>query len=261
MVRRTELMMRVRNMTAAVADAMAAVSLYVGRGTDGEEPVGGCQFERDVIRDSYQPLKDMLIELLDLIREQWNTIVQNDLMLDELKMMLEVLNRFHTLARQFNETAAAHDEEIEDLFGEDFRPIEYFILICKWEKEARAVYEYMEKNCRLGVRLDDPFRGVAFRLRHFFTGVTDEEIREFVMNGVSLAGKPRWIGDKNQAVVMGKMLGKSCKEMNDSFMFTKDDRTPILLHYTQHGPRLDLNQYEIYGIIKPLQDATSKKDD
>ena len=46
-------MKTIRNMTAAVADAMAAVSLFVGRGADENEPLGGCRFERDIIRDSY----------------------------------------------------------------------------------------------------------------------------------------------------------------------------------------------------------------
>ena len=252
-------MMKIRNMTAAVADAMAAVSLFVKREADDEETLGGCRFERDIIRDNYPTLKEMFYEVFDLIREDWNTIIGNDLLLNELKLMLEACNRFHTVAGEFEEMAEAHDGEIEDLFGEDWRPIEYLLLICYWEKEANAIYTYCRRNCGLGIRLDDPFRGIALRLRKFFNGVTDDDIREFVMNGVSLAGRPRWIGDKNQAVVMGKMLGKSCKEMNESFMFTRKDGTPEKLHYLQHGPRLEFDQYEIYGIIKLLQDATSKK--
>ncbi len=249
-------MMNIRNMTAAVADAMAAVSLFVKHGEDESTTLGGCRFERDIIHDSYGPLKDLYSEALDVIREDWNIIIQNDLMMEELKVFLEACNRFHTVSREFEELAEAHDAEIEDLFGEDWRPIEYLILICSWEKEADAIYMYCRRNCGLGIRLDDPYRGIALRLRRFFTGATDEDIREFVMNGVSLAGRPRWIGDKNQAVVMGMMLGKSCKEMNDSFRFTLTDGNPVKLHYKRHGPRLDLDQYEIYGIIKSLQDVT-----
>lgn len=252
-------MKTIRNMTAAVADAMAAVSLFVGRGADENVTLGGCRFERDIIRDSYGPLKEQFCELLDLIRVDWNTIILNDMMMDELKVFLESCNRFHTVSSEFEEMAEAHDLEIEDLFGEDWRPIEYLILICNWEKEADAIYAYFRKNCGLGIRLDDPFRGIAMRLRRFFTGVTDDDIREFVMNGVSMASRPKWIGDKNQAVVMGMMLGKSCKEMNDSFRFTLLDGSPVKLHYKRHGPRLELNQYEIYGIIKPLQNLTSQE--
>lgn len=251
-------MLKVRNMTAAVADAMAAVSLFVGRGDDEEELLGGCRFERDVIRDSYRPLKESFRELLDLIREEWNIISQNDLMIEELKVFLEACDRFHAVSSKFEEMAEAHDGEIEDLFGEDWRPIEYLILICSWEKEADAIYTYCRKNCGLGIRLGDPYRGIALRLRRFFNGVTDDDIREFVMNGVSLAAHPRWIGDKAQAVVMGKTLGKSCKEMNDSFRFTLTDGSPAKLHYKRHGPRLELDQYEIYGIIRPLLDDTVK---
>ena len=254
-------MKTIRNMTAAVADAMAAVSLFVGRGADENEPLGGCRFERDIIRDSYRPLKQSYSELLDIIREDWNIIVQNDLMLDELKVFLEACNRFHTVASEFEETAEAHDGEIEDLFGEDWRPIEYLILICSWEREADAIYKYCRRNCGLGIRLDDPFRGIASRLRRFFTGATDDNIREFVMNGVSLASRPKWMSDKIQAVVMGKLLGKSCKEMNDSFMFCKKDGTIAQLNYAQNGPKLDMDQYEIYGIIRPLVDEITKKKD
>ena len=115
-------MMKIRNMTAAVADAMAAVSLFVKREADDEEMLGGCRFERDIIRDNYPTLKGMFYEVLDLIREDWNTIIGNDLLLNELKLMLEACNRFHTVAGEFEEMAEAHDGEIEDLFGEDWRP-------------------------------------------------------------------------------------------------------------------------------------------
>ena len=261
MVKRSDLMLKIRNMTAAVADAMAAVSLFVKHGADESTTLGGCRFERDIIHDSYGPLKDLFSEALDIIREDWNIIIQNDLMMEELKVFLEACNRFHTVSREFEEVAEAHDAEIEDLFGEDWRPIEYLILICNWEKEAGAIYTYARRNCGLGVRLDDPFRGIALRLRRFFTGATDDDIREFVMNGVSLASRPKWMSDKIQAVVMGKLLGKSCKEMNDSFMFCKKDGTIAQLNYAQNGPKLDMDQYEIYGIIRPLVDEITKKKD
>ena len=57
-------MMIIRNMTAAVADAMAAVSLYVQRGNDEEPPIGGCRFEARMLRESLTPLRNMLYEVL-----------------------------------------------------------------------------------------------------------------------------------------------------------------------------------------------------
>lgn len=259
MVRRNELIKEIRNMTAAVADAMAAVSLFVGYEEDERDALGGCKYEADVIRDSIIPLKERLYEVLDCIREDWNAIIQNDLLCNDVKTLLEVCSGFHKKAFEFDEATVLYPRVVEGLLGDAWLPRAYLVLMYEWEDEASAIREYVMKNCGLGTPLDNPFRGIASRLRHFFTGVTDEEFEKFVMNGVSLAVKPRWMSDKRQAVVMGKLLGKSCKDMNDSFLFCKKDGTPVLLNYTQNGPKLEMDQYEIYGVIKPLIGVTDRK--
>ena len=261
MVRRSELMMKIRNMTAAVADAMAAVSLYVQRGNDEEPPIGGCRFEARMLRESLTPLRNMLYEVLDCIREDWNLIIQNDMLFEELRRLLEACDRFHENAYAFDEAALGHGPLLDDLLGDAWLPRIYLVNMIEWEKEAEYVRSYVRKNCPVGVRLDDPFRGVAARLHKFFHGVSDNDIREFVMNGVSLAGKPKWIGDKCQAVIFGQMLGKTCKEMNDSFLFCRKSGEPLKLAYSHHKPDLEMNQYDIHGIIEPLRDATNKKKD
>ena len=259
MVRRSELIKEIRDITAAVADAMAAVSLFVGYEADERDALGGCKFEADVIRDSYPLLRKRLYEVLDCIKEDWNTVIQNDLLCGEVKGLIEVCHTFHRKAFEFDEAMVVNPRLVEGLLGDAWMPRAYLVLMCEWEVEGTAIREYIQNNYGVGVRLDDPFRGIALRLRNFFTGVTDKDIEEFVMNGVSLAGKPRWMSNKRQAVVMGKLLGKSCKEMNDSFLFCKKDGTPMPLNYTQNGSKLDMDQYDIYGIIKPLIDVTTKK--
>lgn len=261
MVRRSKLLTKLRNKTAAVADAMATVSLFLEGQADSFTTVCGCKFEVDVIKDNFTPLSKLLDEALDCIREDWNTIIPNDMLLDEVRKAIDACSSLQKNVIIFDDTAVAHSDDFEDLFGDDWLSRAYLDLISGWMDETEAIRSYIDRNCAVGLRLDDPFRNVAYRLRHFFTGVTDDDIREFVMNGVSLAHRAKWIGDKNQAVVMGKMLRRSCKEMNESFLFAKDDGTPILLNYTQHGPRLDLDQYEIYGLIRMLLDATSGNSD
>ena len=259
MLRRSELIKKVRNITAAVADAMAAVSRFVQCGTDERDMLGGCRFEADVIKDNYTPLREALTEILECIRVDWNEIISNDMLVDEVKTMLEACSSFHQTVSEFDETAIAHSREIECLLGDAWMPREYLVMILEWEDDAEAIRMYITKNYSFGLRLDDPFAGVAFRLRKFFTGVSDKEIEDFVMNGVSLKGKPRWMQNKRQAVVMGMMLDKTCLEMNQSFLFTKQDGTPIKLKYSSNMPDLDKTQYEIYPILKTLQDEKNKR--
>ena len=82
-------MTKLRNKTAAVADAMATVSLFLEGQADSFTTVCGCKFEVDVIKDNFTPLSKLLDEALDCIREDWNTIIPNDMLLDEVRKAID----------------------------------------------------------------------------------------------------------------------------------------------------------------------------
>ncbi len=245
-------------MTAAVADAMAAVSLFVGYEEDERDALGGCKYEADVIRDSYTLLKERLYEVLDCIREDWNAIRENDLLCNEVKGLLEVCSGFHKKAFEFDEATVMSPRLVEGLLGDAWLPRAYLVLMCEWEDESSAIREHIERSAAVGPQLVDVFCGSTSRLRKFFLGVTDDELRDYVMNGVSLKNRPFWKEEKRQAVVMGMMLGKTCAEMNESFRFTKNDGNLTRLKYSSHGPELEMNQYEIFSILKPIMDEKNK---
>ena len=259
MVRRSELIKEIRDITAAVADAMAAVSLFVGYEADERDALGGCKFEADVIRDSYPLLRKRLYEVLDCIKEDWNTVIQNDLLCGEVKGLIEVCRTFHRKAFEFDEAMVVNPRLVEGLLGDAWMPRAYLVLMCEWEVEASAIREHFERKDTVEPRLDDACCGITSKLRRFFLGVTDDEFRAFVMNGVSLKNRPIWKEKKREAVVMGRMLGKTCAEMNESFRFLKNDGEPTRLKYSSHGTELDMHQYEIYPVLKPVMDEKSKR--
>jgi len=254
MMDRSGILMGIRKTAAAVASAMTAVAQHVERNVRETSDVGRCRFEAGVIRDGYKPLKELLKDGLSVVREDWNDIIGNDMLIDEVKSMLDACSVFHGKAAEFDEYAIAHSSTIDRLLGDAWLPRAYLVMIGEWEDEAEPIIAFIGKSERKAARLDDPFRGIAAKLHQYFTGVTDDDIKEFVTNGVSLPGHPRWMQDKRQAIALGKMLGKSCKEMNDSFMFTKNNGEPVKLNYTSHGPILEVSQYEIYPFIRTLLD-------
>ena len=258
MVRRSKLLTKLRNKIAAVADAMATVSLFLEGQADSFTTVCGCKFEVDVIKDNFTPLSKLLDEALDCIREDWNTIIPNDMLLDEVRKAIDACSSLQKSVIIFDDTAVAHSDDFEDLFGDDWLSRAYLDLISDWMDETEAIRGYIRKHCWVDTLLDDPFRGIAVKMKKFFTGVTDKDIERFVMNGVSLKGQPKWMADRRQAVILGNMLGKSCKEMNDSFLFTKLNGEPIKLNYTSDRPTLDLGAYEIHSIISELLNEIAK---
>ena len=78
------------------------------------------------------------------------------------------------------------------------------------------------------------------------------------MKVVSLKLRHLCTADNRQAIVMGKMLGKSCREMNASFRFETLEGKPTLLSYSGHGPVLDFSQYDIHDIIREMQEAVGR---
>lgn len=256
-----DLVLDTKRLIGAIVDTMAAVSRFLEDSEDNERENPVCKVKCDYLRANEEQLKKLLMDSLWAVKHQWNEIAGNPMLLEDLKAYIGCCRDFLKQTWEFDDLVQRHWFEADALFGRNDIGRRYLQDMLVWEDEAKAIIGFIESKPRVGVRLDDVFEKAALKLRPYFEDVTGAALQNFVMNGVSLAGRPRWIGDKNQAVVMGMMLGKSCKEMNDSFLFTRTNGTPIPLNYSQHGPRLELDQYEIFGIIRPIQDVTSKKSD
>lgn len=249
---RSALFARTEKLAAAVAEAMATVSSFIETGEDDIEAAGRCRFEAGVLKDSEKQLSLLLADCLTAVREEWNTIVQNDMLKDEVNVLTDSVRSFHSAAYAFDEAVCMHGIEADAVLGDSWLARRYLAMAADWEKEAAAVIDFTDFRRKHETELDGPFYGLARRLHKFFVGVQDDELKALVLNGVSLATRPRWLQDRRQAVVMGRTLGISCRDMNRSFLFLNRQGEPSPLNYSSDGPTLDYSCYEIYSIIRHL---------
>ena len=250
-----DLVLDTKRLIGAIGETMAAVSRFLEDSDDEERLNPVCKAKCDLLRNSEEKLKKLLMESLWAVKHQWNEIAGNQMLLEDLKAYIVCCRDFTKQAWEFDDLVQRHWYEADSLFGRNDIGRRYLQDMLIWEDEAKAIIDYIDKKPRVGVRLDDVFEKSVLKLRPYFENVTGAALQNFVMNGVSLAGRPEWKLDKRQAIVLGKMLGKSCKEMNDSFRFTNLDGKFIKLNYTSHGPVLEYDQYEIYPILKEMLDA------
>lgn len=250
-----DLVLDTKRLIGAIGDTMAAVSRFLEDSEDNERENPVCKVKCDYLRANEEQLKKLLRDSLWAVKHQWNEIAGNPMLLEDLKAYIGSCRDFLKQTWEFDDLVQRHWFEADALFGRNDIGRRYLQDMLVWEDEAKAIIGFIESKPRVGVRLDDVFEKAALKLRPYFEDVTGAALQNFVMNGVSLAGRPRWKLDKRQAIVMGKMLGKSCKEMNDSFRFTNQDDKFIKLNYTSHGPVLEYDQYAIYPILKEMLDA------
>ncbi len=250
-----DLVLDTKRLIGAIGDTMAAVSRFLEDSEDNERENPVCKVKCDYLRANEEQLKKLLRDSLWAVKHQWNEIAGNPMLLEDLKAYIGCCRDFLKQTWEFDDLVQRHWFEADALFGRNDIGRRYLQDMLVWEDEAKAIIGFIESKPRVGVRLDDVFDKAALKLRPYFEDVTGAALQNFVMNGVSLAGRPRWKLDKRQAIVMGKMLGKSCKEMNDSFRFINQDDKYIKLNYTSHGPVLEYDQYAIYPILKEMLDA------
>ena len=247
-----------KRLVGVIAEAMVATGRFLGEPDENERLNPVCKSKCDFLYNNEGKLKKLLHDSLWAVKHHWNEISENEMLLADLKEYVSSCREYMKIVWGFDDLVHKRWWAAEQMFGTSEIGRHYLIDILKWEDEAKRILEYVD-NLKSGVdRLVNVFETAADRLRSFFEHVTATALQEFVMNGVSLKGRPRWKQDKSQAVVMGKMLGKSCKEMNESFRFQTHGGKPTRLNYTSHRPVLEYNQYEIYPIIREMLKGTGR---
>ena len=246
------------DLATVIAGSMAVATQVVGCSFDDSAAVGRLRDEVHLIIGHERRFKQLMTDLLSRFILEWNDIIQNDMRIGQIKKYLSVCCHFRKKVNEFDECITGCGNDMDYLVGDNWFARRYYVMMDDWRNSASTMIEYAEKDFMVEPHLADPFDVAVRRLRRFFKGVSADSLREFVMNGVSLKDKPKWLSDKRQAVIMGTMLGISCRDMNNSFLFTGKDGQPMRLNYTSNQPHLDISSYEIYPVIKALKEAVVK---
>ena len=246
------------DLATVIAESMAVATQVVGCSVDDTAAVGRLRDEVHLIIGHERRFKQLMTDLLSRFILEWNDIIQNDMRIAQIRGYLSACLKFRKKVNEFDECITGCDNDLDYLVGDNWFARRYYVMMDDWRNSASTMIEYAEKDFMVEPHLADPFDVAVRRLRRFFKGVSAAGFRDFVMNGVCLKDRPRWLSDKRQAVIMGTMLGISCRDMNNSYLFIGKDGQPMRLNYTSNQPHLDISSYEIYPVIKALKEAVLK---
>ena len=255
-----EVLERVERLAAAIGESMAAVSVFLCHEERREELLGSCRFEAGVIMGRENELKTSLKGAAQWTLMNWNGIIQNDMLLERIGSYIRQLQDFDSKVHDFDDAVCRFEDAAADVFDDTWIARRYLVIMCDWKKENEAVIGFTDGHTGVQRHLDDAFAVCARRLRKIFAGVSPEDLKRFVTNGVPLATRPKWLADRVSATVFGQTLGISCRDMNQSFLFVNKEGMPSRLNYSQDKPTLDFSCYPIHRLALELKATASGKD-
>lgn len=255
-----EVLENAETLAAGIGESMDAVSGFLSDVERRDELHGGCRFEAGVITGMENDLREALKRAARWLQMNWNSIIQNDMLLERTARFVGCVRDFDSKVHVFDDAVCRFEDDAVELFDDTWIARRYLVMICDCRKDIAPIADFCTKHTGVGRHLDDAMALCVHRLRKVFTGVTAGDLRRFVTDGVSLAARPKWLADRVSGTVFGQTLGISCRDMNLSFLFVNKEGMPSRLNYSQDKPTLDFNCYPIYRLAMELKEAAGKKE-
>ncbi len=241
-----------------IAMAMASVVSYLEGHPDDSTRRDRCRFAVGTIEDGQTALFDSLYASLHEIWQDWNQIVRSDVWKHAILDFFKRCRKFYSSVGNFDDSIVMNGDEASKIFSDCWIGRSYFMRIQRWMDSAAyamrlAEEDFVEPDSDLGA-----FAGMAKRFRPFFAGGSDEDLRDFVVNGIAIPSRPRWRGSRCEGTLMGMELGLECADMNQSFRFLNDAGKPRPLKYSSDIVSMDRKYYKISGVLDILKKAVEE---
>lgn len=239
----------------AIADAMVSMMSFITHESAAGIPGWRFQNDLDIIEEKYLGLQRQLNQTTRFIRMRWNSILQNDMLIDEAAEFFRQAVRFKKLASELDECIVQNEAKAFELMHGSWIAREYLVLMLEWHERNANLH-----NALLGLSMEmeqkqDPFYGIARKFRPYFVGVTDEQIKELVLNRRPLSDRPIWLGDRCEGTLMGQELGLEYADMNHSFLFRNRQGRPRDLKYSSDALNNDRRYYKISEVLDCVKEA------
>lgn len=241
--------------TGAIANAMTSVIGYLDGDVGNPGLQFGCKHEADLISMLRSDAFSYLGESLNYIRLNWNSIIQSDILKNDIVLFLRRCRDFRNTISVFDDCICRNLDDADNILDDCWIGRSYLVDFEDWRSRAMFAIEFARKNfidnkCELGA-----FNGIVRNFRKYFIGVSDEEFRDFILYGKPLSSRPKWLGGRVEATLMGQELGLSCSDMNRSFLFVDSSGKPRKLKYSSDTVSMDRRYYEIHTALDSVRSA------
>lgn len=232
---------------------MAAVSAFWGLGDDERERSLGCKHHVDVLEARFAEVRDAVKDARCYIFEHWNEIAGNALLLREVKDFLSDFRRFDQRVEAFDDEWLEHDMVALEIFTDYWIARKYCVMAWKESKLFLPVVEMLQENAVVQNGVARAFRGAAKHFEGYVSGATDAMWQRLIRDKQAFPTKARWIGKRNEAVILAEYFGIPVSVMNESFIWPGTKLPVRPLSITQDAPTKALDTYRIMDLLNTYQ--------
>ena len=245
-----------------VEAAVDSLTDFLDGSPSGASALDNGKFAVDLLEHNYSKGAEMLDMSLDYIESQWKEIIQSEAMEYEVYRFCSSCRALYEKIDRLDDSVCRNDALGAAVLDDCWLARRYLVSMMHWISRAAFVLEYADENFRDRRGELGAFYGAAKACRPFFAGVSDEDLRDLVMDGKPLAGRPVWRGTRCEGTLMGQELGLSCADMNHSFLFLNEKKMPRPLKYSSDTVNNDRMFYKIAGaldFLKRAKELTKKR--
>lgn len=238
-----------------VEAAIDSLTDFLNGSPSGASALDNCKFAVDLLQSRSSKCMRMLDQSLSFIEDYWKDIIQSEPLENEVYRFCNYCTDLYGKVWSLDDSICWHDELVVEVLEDCWLVRRLLVAMTHWINRAKFVIDFANENfCDRRSELG-AFLGMARRFRSFFVGVSDEELRDLVIQGKPLSSRPIWRGERCEGTLMGKELGLSCADMNHSFVFLSDKKMPRPLKYSSDQVSNDRKFYKISAPLDLLKRA------
>lgn len=245
---------KTNDLTEGLVSAMTSVIDFL-ECTYSDDLSLGCKYETDFIERYFPDTFRNLGECLNYIRFNWSDIIHSEMLEYDLLVFIQHCRVFHYTVSDFDDCICRNYDSAIGILQDCWIGRSYLVEMESWKNRASFAINYARKNFLCDGPLLGEFEGMAKRFRNYFVNVTDEQLMGFVMSNQPIPSRPKWIGGRVEATLMGLELGISCADMNRSFLFLDAAGRPRKLKYSSNPVSMSRQYYGIHSALDSLKAA------
>lgn len=203
-----------RTVSRAMSDV---VDFWNGRADD---VIGrfGCRSSVEAIELLFPTVRDLLSESKDFIVDNWDDIVRSSIRMNEVRLYLSLIKKFFGTLRMFEDEFCRNDYKAFSIFDDAWIARKYFVMMLEQTSLYNCVFiEFPDQGNSRAVQAR-PFRGMARAFADYFSGVTDVQLEDLIVNHKSFNSPVIWKGLRTEAVIFARFFGLRAMDMNHSFI-------------------------------------------
>ncbi|MCQ2127196.1 MAG: hypothetical protein MJZ06_07170 [Bacteroidaceae bacterium] len=204
----------------------------------------------EYLEESNGQLQECAVSVWEYVTDAWNDIIVNDALQLELRMFFEVWNGLKEKVAEFKD--AFHGNEVRSfaLFDDEWTAQRYQLLVHTADGKFARLLSLMRMESVAGMSESNPIHGIARLFRRYFVGVGDSELADFLRTGKPFGKPAKWLGDRDEAVIMARAFGLTARDMNGTFIIPGRKTAHRNLNLSGDAPSYDDSRYPIWSSIE-----------